>query len=107
MQRRLTEQPRPITELNPELPAYVRKVIETVGTFDNVIYEISNESHGGSTAWQCHWIARIREIEAKRGKRHPVWMSFQLDGASGMGSNQTHHFTFQRGQHRFKKIMVD
>lgn len=69
--------------------AYVRKVIEAVGQFDNVIYEISNESHGGSTAWQYHWIALIREVEKGRNKQHPIWMSFQYDGNLGAGTNQS------------------
>lgn len=69
--------------------AYVRKVIETVGQFDNVIYEISNESHGGSTAWQYRLIALIKEIERQRAKQHPVWMSFQYDGNIGAGVNRT------------------
>lgn len=29
--------------------AYVKKVVETIGEFDNVLYEISNEAHGEST----------------------------------------------------------
>lgn len=69
--------------------AYVRKVIETVGEFDNVMYEISNESHGGSTAWQYRLIALIKEIERQRPKQHPVWMSFQYDGNIGAGVNRT------------------
>ena len=32
--------------------AYIRKVIDTVNDLDNVLYEISNESHSDSSAWQ-------------------------------------------------------
>ena len=68
--------------------AYVRRVIDTVGPFDNVVYEISNESHGRSTAWQYHMIELIRQYEKTRGWQHPVWMSFQWDDTDGAGTNQ-------------------
>jgi len=65
--------------------AYVRKVIETVGDLDNVLYEISNENHPPSTAWQGHMIGLIHKVERSRGVRHPVGMTFQYRG----GSNKT------------------
>lgn len=68
--------------------AYVRKVIETVGDFDNIIYEISNESHGGATEWQYHMIDLIKKAESTRKYQHPVWMSFPWDGNIGMGANE-------------------
>jgi hypothetical protein len=68
--------------------AYVRKVIDTVNDLDNVIFEISNESHGGSTDWQYHFVRFIHEHEKRKPKQHPVWMSFQWDGIAGPGSNQ-------------------
>lgn len=55
--------------------AYVRKVIDTIGDLDNVLYEISNESDPGGTDWQYHMIALIKEYEAGRPKQHPVGMS--------------------------------
>jgi len=64
--------------------AYVRKVIESVNEFDNVLYEISNENHPGSTAWQYHMIDFIKQTESAMGKSHPVGMTFQYRG----GSNQ-------------------
>ena len=64
--------------------AYVKKVIETVNEFDNVLYEISNENHPGSTAWQYHMIDFIKQTESAMGKSHPVGMTFQYRG----GSNQ-------------------
>ncbi len=64
---------------------YVRKVIDTVGDLDNVLYEISNENHPPSTKWQYHLIDLIHEVERKRGKQHPVGMTFQYRG----GSNQS------------------
>jgi len=65
--------------------AYVRKVIDTVNDLDNVLYEISNENHPPSTAWQYHMIDFIHRCERGRPKRHPVGMTFQYRG----GSNRT------------------
>jgi hypothetical protein len=62
--------------------AYVGEVIETVGGFDNVLYEICNENHGESTAWQYHMIRLIRDIEAGRPLQHPVGMTFQFKGGT-------------------------
>lgn len=66
---------------------YVRAVVDAVGIFDNVIYEISNESHGESTFWQYHMADVIRHWEVRKGKRHPIWMSFQFDETKGAGDN--------------------
>jgi hypothetical protein len=65
--------------------SYVRHVIETVNGFDNVLYEISNENHPPSTAWQYHMIRFIKDLEIDLPKQHPVGMTFQYKG----GSNQT------------------
>ncbi len=65
--------------------AYVRKVMDTVGSFDNVLYEIGNETHPSSTEWQYHMIRFMQEYEKGKRKRHPVGMTFQYRG----GSNQT------------------
>ncbi|MCC6445844.1 MAG: carbohydrate-binding protein [Armatimonadetes bacterium] len=77
------------TMANPAITAlqeaYVRKVIDTVNAFDNVLYEISNENHPGSTEWQYHMILYIRKYESRQRKRHPVGMTFQYEG----GSNTT------------------
>ena len=74
---------------NPQVTAiqeaYVRKVIETVGDLDNVLYEISNENHPASTEWQYHMIRFIKRFEASRPKQHPVGMTFQYTG----GQNKT------------------
>jgi len=64
--------------------AYVRKVIDTVNDLDNVLYEISNENHGASTAWQYHMIRFIKEQERTLPRQHPVGMTFQQKG----GTNQ-------------------
>ncbi|MEK7675952.1 MAG: DUF6298 domain-containing protein [Verrucomicrobiota bacterium] len=65
--------------------AYVRKVIDTVNEFDNVLYEISNENHPASTPWQHHFIRFVQDYEKTKPKRHPVGMTFQYKA----GSNQT------------------
>ena len=65
--------------------AYVRKVVDTVGDLDNVLYEISNENHPASTKWQYHMIDFIHTYEKARPKQHPVGMTFQYKG----GSNRT------------------
>jgi len=64
---------------------YVRKVIDTVNDLDNVLYEISNESHKDSTDWQYALIDFVRDCEGGRAKQHPIMMTFQYPG----GSNQT------------------
>ncbi|MBA7601719.1 hypothetical protein ES703_08799 [subsurface metagenome] len=72
--------------------AYVRKVIDTVNDFDNVLYEISNENHPPSTEWQYHMIRYIKSysagrltVEKGKQKQHPVGMTFQYRG----GKNET------------------
>lgn len=56
---------------------FVRQVIDTVSDLDNVLYEISNESHADSTEWQYHMIEYIREYEKNKARQHPVIMSVQ------------------------------
>ena len=65
--------------------AYVRKVIDTVNDFDNVLYEISNENHPPSTEWQYHIIRYIKSYEKSKPKQHPVGMTFQYRD----GKNET------------------
>ncbi|MDQ3777806.1 MAG: hypothetical protein M3310_02900, partial [Actinomycetota bacterium] len=57
--------------------AYVRKVVDTLNGFDNVLYEIANESGAYSTAWQYHVIDVIARRERGKRKRHPIGMTFQ------------------------------
>jgi len=52
--------------------AYVRKVIDTVNDLDNVLYEIANESHGGSNAWQNHMVDYVHSYEITKPEQHPV-----------------------------------
>src|SRR5207253_3185752 len=62
--------------------AYIRKVIDTVGDLDNVLYEISNESPTGSTEWQYHMIRYVKAYEATRAKQHPVGMTAEFPNGS-------------------------
>lgn len=55
--------------------AYVKKVIETVNDFDNVMYEIACESGPETTEWQYHMIRLIKQQEAKMPKQHLIGMS--------------------------------
>ena len=57
--------------------AYVKKVIESVNEFDNVLYEIINE--GGATQWQYHMIRFIKQTEGSMRKQHPVGMTHRAD----------------------------
>lgn len=57
---------------------YIKKVIDTLNDLDNVMWEIGNESHRDSEAWQYHMIDFIKEYEAKyKAKQHPVWMTVE------------------------------
>lgn len=55
--------------------AYVRKVVDTVGDLENVLYEISNESSMPSVLWQYHMIEYLKAYEATRPLQHPVGMT--------------------------------
>ena len=55
--------------------AYLRQVIDTVNHLDNVLYEIGNEMHAGSVAWQYRVIEFIREYQKTKPKQHPIGMT--------------------------------
>ena len=55
--------------------AYIRKVVDTLNDLDNVLWEISNESHTGSIKWHYYMIRFIKEYEATKPKQHPVGMT--------------------------------
>lgn len=42
--------------------AYARKVVDTVGDLDHVLWEISNESPGESRDWQYHLIRHLKAL---------------------------------------------
>lgn len=62
--------------------AYVQKVINTVNDLDNVLYEISNESHANSQDWQKHMINFIKNYESSLPKQHPVGMTVEYPGGN-------------------------
>lgn len=66
--------------------AYVRKVIDTINDFDNVLYEICNEAGNYSTEWQYHFIRFVKYYERGKPRRHPIGMTFQYGGEKS-GSN--------------------
>ena len=74
-------QPR-ITRLQE---AYVRAVVEALNPLDNLLYEISNETHPSSTDFQYHMIRFVKECERTLPKQHPVGMTFQ----NKRGRNET------------------
>lgn len=61
-----------VTQLQKTL---VRKVIDTVGDLDNVLYEVSNESPADSIAWQNAMIDFVHDYEAGEPKQHPVGLT--------------------------------
>ena len=65
--------------------AYVRWLVEALNHHDNLLWEISNETHPDSTAFQEHVIRFIKTCEAGLPKRHPVGMTYQ----NRRGRNET------------------
>jgi Family of unknown function (DUF6298) len=64
--------------------AYVRKVVDTVGRYDHVLYEIANESGAFSIPWQYRMIDYVKRYErSRRFRAHPVGMSY-VHGDSGV-----------------------
>lgn len=64
--------------------AYVQKVIDRLNDLDNVLYEVSNESHANSNDWQYHMIAFIKSYEAGKSKQHPVGMTVEWPGGDNL-----------------------
>lgn len=62
--------------------AYVRRVLDVVGDLDNVLFEICNEGHAESMAWQARVIDAIRAYERERGEVHPVGLTVTWPGGS-------------------------
>jgi hypothetical protein len=55
--------------------AYVRMVIDAVNEFDNVLYEIANETDAPAVAWQNHMIDYVKTAENGKPRHHPVGMT--------------------------------
>ncbi len=60
--------------------AYIRKVMDSINDLDNVLYEVCNEAGPYSTEWQYEVIRLVKEEGRRRGKEHPVGMTFQYRG---------------------------
>ena len=71
-----------IPEITALQEAYVRKVIDTVNHLDNVLYEISNESHSTSVEWQSHMVAYIRSYQSGKPNQHPIGMTVEYPDGS-------------------------
>jgi hypothetical protein len=65
--------------------SYVRWLVEGLNRFDNLLYEISNETHPSSTEWQYHMIRFVKECERNLPRQHPVGMTYQ----NRRGQNET------------------
>jgi Putative collagen-binding domain of a collagenase len=61
--------PNAITEFQD---AYVKKVIDTLNDFPNVLWIVSEEAPPKSTWWNDHLIALVRTCEAKLKWQHPI-----------------------------------
>jgi hypothetical protein len=50
--------------------AYIRKVVDTVNEFDNVLYEVINE--GGEQQWDWWVVETVRKHQQAKLKQHPI-----------------------------------
>jgi hypothetical protein len=68
---------------------YVEKAIDELNGHDNMIWQISNESHEGSVSWQYYWIDYIKSYEAAyKTKQHLVWMEgYEIPNSDLFASN--------------------
>lgn len=62
---------------------YVRKMIDAFNGFDNILWEIGNETIEPSIPWKAHMVKLIRGYEKHKPKQHLI-----LDGTgNGVGNN--------------------
>jgi hypothetical protein len=64
---------------------YLRWLVSGLNEFDNLLYEVSNETHPSSTEWQYDVIRFVKEVEGGLPNQHPVGMTYQ----NRRGKNQT------------------
>ena len=62
---------------------YVRHIVQSLNGYDNILWEIANESPG-SLAWQNYIAQVIRDQEATLPKRHLVWISAPYRGTGNL-----------------------
>lgn len=66
--------------------AYIRKVVESVNDYDNVVYEISNEAGAESHDWQNYLTSYVRSLEAEMPKQHAIGQT----GGMGASNRELH-----------------
>lgn len=59
---------------------YAQAVVAAVGAFDNVLFEIANESAAESLAWQCHFTELVRGALRARGLERPIGITCLFPG---------------------------
>ncbi len=57
-------------QVNQIQEAYIRKVVETVGDLDNVLYEVINE--GGQREWDWWVVRTVRKWQERKGESRPI-----------------------------------
>ncbi len=72
--------------------AYVRHLMDTVNDFDNVLYEISNETGTYSIEWQYHLIRFIKAYQQGKPRQHPVGMTFPYSSDTQQRGTNAHLF---------------
>lgn len=60
--------------------AYVRKVVDTLNDLDNVLWEVSNESHGRSYDWLYHVARYLKDYQSNKPNQHPVGITIPWPG---------------------------
>ena len=65
--------------------SYLRWLVTGLNDFDNLLFEVSNETHPASTDFQYHVIRLVKRIEATLPRQHPVGMTYQ----NRRGRNET------------------
>lgn len=52
--------------------AYVRKVVDTVNSFNNVLYDVGNEISGAGLAWQDMIVDTVKQYQQSKPKQHLI-----------------------------------
>lgn len=52
--------------------AYVRKMVDTLSGYDNILWEIGNEPIESSIPWKAHMVQFIRDYEKQKPKQHLI-----------------------------------
>lgn len=63
--------------------AYIKRVVDTLNPFPNVLYEICNECMKDSKEWQIWVIETIKNYQASKPRQHLVGMSTVFEGIRG------------------------